>query len=142
MRSRQAVSDGRGTGQAYCAGEVLAAGCQTPFQRRHRVFDPLGIRLQLLCELGEPVAPDAALDKPAPEAPFKLNEATVHSGLVHAERLRRRQRAAVAGEREEVFEVVPVEHALSMQLCGAIRQSCGCPSVAPERMLISLLASG
>jgi hypothetical protein len=41
-----------------------------------------------------------------------------------------RQHAAGARERQEVLQVVPVEHPYSMQFCEALWQSCACPGVS------------
>jgi hypothetical protein len=45
----------------------------------------------------------------------------------------------LASERQEVPQVVPVEHALTMQLCDAIRQSCGCRRTVRRRTIITIV---
>jgi hypothetical protein len=53
----------------------------------------------------------SALDQPAPELALQLGQAAVHGRLVHAERFRGRDRAAVAGDRQQVAQVAPLDHA-------------------------------
>ena len=63
-----------------------------------------------LAELSEAVACDVPLHQFAAKPALKLGDAPLHGGLAEVQRLRRRQRAAMPGHGQEVFDVIPFEH--------------------------------
>ena len=119
---------------------LFVRGSRASLKRGHRTFDLLGERPQFLSEFGKPVASDASLEEAAAETLLKLSQPPVHGGLTYTKGFRRRQGAAFTGERQEGLQVIPVEHASSMQLCGTFRQTCGYPNTARQSTLIALAA--
>src|SRR4029077_9129386 len=79
----------------------------------------------LLAELRQAVAGRAALHQAAAELLLERRDAPVHGRLAQPQRLGGRERAAVAGDGEEVAQVVPVEHAAVMHFWVTCAQSCG-----------------
>ena len=115
-RLHDAVDDGLRAGHADEAGLAALDGGLALLEGKCCAFDLFGIRQHLLAELGEPVAGGVALHQLASEFALKLSDAPLHGGLAELQRLRRRQRAAVARDRQEVFDIVPLEHGVHYAL--------------------------
>ena len=116
-RPSQAFADCRATGQANHAGEHLVAGCRVTFARGHRLLDPLRIGKQARANFSEPIAGQVALNELAAQVLFERGEPTTHGRWFAPCALRRRQHAAGAGEGQKVFQVIPGQHAASLQFC-------------------------
>src|SRR5580704_8051751 len=87
------------------------------------------MRLQFLPELGQLIAGGVALDQRAAKPLFEHRKTALYGGLVDAQCLCCSYRAAFACEREKVFQIVPIKHGLSMQVCGVTWQPCGSPQL-------------
>ncbi len=110
FRLHDAVDDGFRAGHADKAGLAALDGGLALLEGERGALDLFGVGQHLLAELGQAVAGGVALHQLASELALQLGDAPLHGGLAEVQRLRRRQRAAVARHRQEVFDVVPFEH--------------------------------
>jgi hypothetical protein len=69
------------------------------------------VAAQFLPEFGQPVAGWVSHHELLTELPFERLKPAMDGRLAEAQRFRRRERAAAAGDRDEISEVVPVKHA-------------------------------
>ena len=83
-RLRDPKDDGFGTRHAYDAGNVGGGGGDVLLERRHGVLDALGVWQQRLPELGQSIPARLALHQRLPDAPFELDEPSLHRRLVDA----------------------------------------------------------
>ena len=102
---RSAPGRSRGSTPATSA----RGGRELLLERRHRLLDALGMRQQLLAELGQAIAGRLALHQRLAEAALEFGEPPLHGRLVDAERTTGGERAAVACDGEQMLQVVPVE---------------------------------
>jgi hypothetical protein len=114
-----------GTGHPQRATEFLVPRRHMPLERRDGSLDLLRVRDQRSAELRQPIAGRVLLDKLAADALLERAEATLHGWLADAESLRRRKRTTLARDRQEIAQVVPVEHARTQHFCRTSGQTCG-----------------
>jgi hypothetical protein len=77
----------------------------------YRLLDALGIAAQFLPEFGQPVAGRVSNHELLTELPFERLKPAMNGRPAEAQSLRRRERTAAAGHRDEISEFVPVKHA-------------------------------
>ncbi len=82
-----------------------------------------------------PVYGRLALHERLADAPLQFDQAPLHGGLVDTERTAGGQRAAVSGDGQQMFEIVPVEAVRAMRHCGPILQFCALRREAPAPKL-------
>ena len=111
-RLRDAEHQRLGAGHANDADGVAPVGLDLLLEREHRLLDALCVRQHLLAEFGQPVARRVALHERPPDAPLELQQAALHRRLVDIQRTPGCERAVVARDREQVLEIVPIEHGL------------------------------
>jgi hypothetical protein len=75
-------------------------------------LDLFGPGLQLGAELGEPITGRMPDHHISPDPFFQFGQPAVNGRLAEIERLRGRDRAAMAGHRQEMPKIVPVKHEL------------------------------
>ena len=112
-------------GHTECAGEAHVAGGQIAREGHHGRLDAVGRGRQCLSQFRQFVAGEMARQQFTTEAPLKLGDTPLHRRLIDPKRLRRRQQTTGAGEREEVSQVVPGEHRLTLQFRGRLPQCRG-----------------
>src|SRR5690606_7959606 len=98
---------------------------QTTFELSDGRCDALDIGSELLTELGEPVSGGGPHYQLLPDPLLQYGKPPLDRGLARAERLTRGDRAAVARDREEIFEIVPIERQTFMQFRCSLPQLCG-----------------
>jgi hypothetical protein len=113
-RLRHADDDRLRTGNADRALHLLlGVGCP-PLEIPDRGLDAFGERQQRGAVFGEAIAARGPRHQRLPDPAFELFEPAMHGRLAGAERLAGGNRAAMARNREEILQIVPVEHAAIM----------------------------
>jgi hypothetical protein len=126
-RLGDAIDDRLGAGQPDDP-TLIALGHLGLFREGlNRLLDALGMGQHGSTEFGELVACRVSLDERLPDPPLQFGQTALHRGLAQPERPPGGQGAAVTGHRQEVAQVVPIEHGPVMHACGPRAQSCGCP---------------
>jgi len=132
---RHQTMRGRGrAGDAHQPTAARIAGNELALEARDRGFHALGMGQHLLAQPGEAVSGRVPFDQPAAELLLERSEPPVHGRLGESQRLGGRERAAVAGDGEEVAQVVPVEHPLVMHFWVTRTQCRGSPRRPAWRM--------
>src|SRR6476659_4853386 len=127
----EASRHARSAGHANGASEAFVTRSKIALECRHRCFDALGSRSQLLTKCRQTIASKLSFDQAAAHTLLEVCNATLHRGLIDAESLCSRLHAARARERQEMPQIVPSKRppGRSMQFCEPIPQSFDCPNV-------------
>src|SRR5437870_2895573 len=106
---RHPLHDGFGTGHPNDASVVVRRACYLALEVTDHSFNALGKGPQLLAKISQTIARSRACDELASQALFQFREPPLHGRLTGPECLCRCDRTAIPSDRDEVFEVVPIE---------------------------------
>ena len=126
LRLRHPVDDRLGTGHADHTGEIARGPVHLLLQIVDRGLNALGVGQQPFAEFRQTIASRLPRHQWAPDPSLELGEPAVDRRLAETERLSRRDGAVMMCDGKQVFQVVPVEHALIMHFC--------CPRLAILRL--------
>jgi hypothetical protein len=124
-RLHQALDDRFGAGHVHDTRHVVPGRGDGVLEGGHHALDAFGVGQHRLAKLSQPIPRGMALDQRLPEPPLELRQASLDRGLIDPEGPTAGQRAAVPRHRQEVLQVVPIEHdgaslAVAMQTRGPL----------------------
>src|SRR5262249_13658773 len=118
QRRQQRIDQPFGASDPDSAGEPFVARGEVPLESGHGLFYLLGIRPQILPEGSKTIASRMALNKLVAKLPLKPREPPLDGGLAPAQGFGCRDRAARPCDREEIAQIIPVEHLPTLCISG------------------------